>query len=270
MTAAARRVADTASVPSNAVIARAADRQSIDGWIGYLPSPYAAVSWSAVDLGRVLTHAGRLLPVYVGPYDAKTLSRMNPDRDARQCLDDLHNLTEPHHGLTLVCLDIEPGAWAASPADTLSYFAHFRAVLRGAGLDTAPYAAPGTLLGLGQRYSIDWVWCASWRAKYGATPKPLWPTDITPPGLGNAWEGRRAWQQAGGVRLGRIGTRADLSLFPADFPLIVHGTQPAPKPPSTPTRAPGGANDTPPGAPSTASVSVTVDGHTFTGRIPRT
>lgn len=257
------RVADSASPPTNAVIATAGDKGGIDAWIGYLRSPYAADSWNPRELGRVLAHAGRLLPVYVGPYNAATLAKMDPHRDATQTWADLAELTEPHHGLTAVCLDIEPGAWEASPADVRQYFREYRAALHshgGHGLDVIPYANPSTLLGLtaNDDKDIAHVWCASWRAPSGRKPRPLWPTVIAPPGLGDEWHGRCAWQQAGNVRA--FGTRVDLSLFPSDFPLIVHGTLPAPAPKPHPAPVP---------QPPTATVTVKVDGHTYRGALPR-
>lgn len=258
MTTPTLRIADSASPPTNASIATARRREGVDGWIGYLRSPYAADSWTPTELGRVLARADRLLPVYVGPYNAATLAKMDPLRDAAQTLIDLHELTEPHHGVDAVCLDIEPGAWAASPADVREYFTTYRRALRGHHLDVIPYASPSTLLGL-HHLHIAHVWCASWRAASGRRPRPLWPDTIAPPGLGDAWHGARAWQQAGNVRAFR--TRVDLSLFPADFPLVVHGKLPKPTPTPKPTHEPL--------PPPTAQVSLTVNGETYRGAIPR-
>jgi hypothetical protein len=207
----------------------------------------------------VLGQAGRLFPVYVGPYNGATLAKMDPHRDAQQTLADLAELTAPNHGVTAVCLDIETGAWQASPADVRQYFREYRDALP--HLDVIPYANPSTLLGLSRHPDdIEHVWCASWRAPSGRKPRPLWPTGIiAPPGLGDAWKGLRAWQQAGNVRA--FGTRVDLSVFPADFPLIVHGVLPKPEPKPKPEPTP---------QPPVASVTVKVDGHNYKGAIPRT
>lgn len=263
------RIADSARIPSNVDIDNARRAQRVDGWNGYLTSPYASVSWPAAELRRVLDRAGLLLPTFVGPYDGRTLAAMDPARDSEQAHRDLLAIGARERP-SLVVLDIEPGAWAASPAEVLRYFGVFRSHLRAEGVDVAPYGSPQTLIGLGQHDDIAHVWCASWLKPYGRKPSPLWPDVITPPGLGNAWHGARGWQLAGGVKVfGKFGARpaVDLSLFPDTFPLLRRLADPPARPaprPSQPAPAPAPAPD------ARASVAVTVDGRTYRGSIPRT
>lgn len=256
-----KRFCDSAGVPSSGTLALA-KRGGVHAWAGYLSSPYAARSWSADELTHTLAGLGELLPIYVGPYPKTrrptradfyaAVHNADPVADAHRALTAAHAIRQRAAGTLPIILDLEAPLWSANPAGVLHYFAAFVAHIHAADVHAlvVPYSSPSCLIGLGQHDRIGDVWAASWLT---AT---AWPKTITPPGLGTAWAGRRAWQYHGGTRA--FGMNVDLNVCDDTFPMVRHYTRPAPAPtPVAPRPAPTPA----------ASATVVVGGKTYRGNL---
>lgn len=249
-----RRFADSDTVPTAAQLRAAVQADKIEGWAGYLPSPYADNPWSPAQLSTALRVTGALLPVYVAPYNGDTLSRMDPKADAERAAEGLSKIKGAHK-LDVIAFDYERAGWDASPQRCREHFAAMRHAPELKHVDCLPYGAPPTCLALGVQ-GIG-VWVAEWFYSSGH-PAPPWPKAVTPHDIGSHFETRRAWQFSGQTQ--RWGLGVDLNVATDSFPFLIHRSKhdtPTPKPSPSPHPK---AHD--------AKVTIEVAGQLYSGSLP--
>ena len=187
----------------------------------YIGGPCSAGSgWTANSVTAIFNAVGwQFLPIFVGQQSAAicghdTLTEAQGVTDGNSAVTLMGNFMWAAHDHIPLALDLEAGAYSASPSGATSYVKGFADTVSAAGYDVYVYSSVTALNALASaNLPITGAWPAYWLQTNGGFKSGLAPSQV--PGLSAHWSGiAGAWQYNSGTSV--VG---DVDYDVADFVL---------------------------------------------------